>query len=387
MPVTQNIETKVDELGNLTRLFMTKVDEQATATKARAAEIEEVLKKANDRIDEIETKANRPLVPAPGSREAVDHAVEIHKKAYDAFLRKGPEGVAALGPEYAKSLATDKDTDGGYFVPANVSSKIIELIVEISPMRSLANIENISMGDSFDYPKEGSTTASVSTMGERSTPTETTTPTFGLGKIPTHYAFAEPRVTQKMLDDAAINTESYLSKKLGEQFGVQESAWFITGTGSGQPEGVVTNADVGIVSGGQSATIDHDDMLSLLAELKEFYAKKASLLARRATKFVLRKLKDGNGAYMWQPSLQVGTPPTYDGVPLFEAPDVAAVGASAKAVLFGDFREGYTIVDRQGIVQLRDPYTAKPFTKFFTTRRVGGQVVKAEAIKILRCGA
>lgn len=391
----QHIETKVDELGTLTRQFMQTVEKQdkarAEGDRARTAELEVSLKKMSDRLDEIETKAARPLV-VPGTPEDVKRIDAISSKAFDTFLRRGAEAVAALGPEFAKSLATDKDTDGGYLMPRNVSSKIIELLVEYSPIRSYAGHETISSGDTFEFPRESSTVFGQSTHGERSTPAETTTGTFEMGKIPTHIQYAEPRATQKSLDDVSTNLEAWISKKLGEQFGKQEGSWFVNGTGVEQPEGIITNASVEVVNGLQSATIDHIDMLNLLAALPESYSKRGTLFMRRATKFVLRKLRDlsggaGTGQFMWMPSISQGGQPTYDGHEVVEALDVPAVASNAKVVIFGDLREGYTIVDRMGVTQLRDPFTAKPFIKFYTTRRVGGQVVKAEAIKILKCAA
>lgn len=388
---TQNIETKVDELGTLTRQFMMKVDEQSTATKARAAEIEETLRKIDARINEVETKASRPLI-IPGNTEDVKRIDEISAKAFDLYMRKGVEAVMQAGPEFAKSLATDKDTDGGYLVPRNVSNKIIELLVEFSPIRSYAGRESISTGDSFEYPLEGSTVFAQGKHGERQTPSETATGTLGMGKVPTHYQYAEPRATQKMLDDSATNVEAWISKKVGEQFGKEEGQWFVSGTGVGEPEGIITNANVSLVEGAASGTITHEDMLDLLAALPEAYAKRAALFMRRATRFYLRKIRDlsggaGTGQFMWQPSIQVGGNPTYDGAEVVETPDLAAVAASAKPIIYGDLREGYLIVDRQGVVQIRDPLTAKPFIKFYTTRRVGGQVVKPEAIRIFKVKA
>lgn len=392
---TQNIETKIEELGQLTRDFMKKNDERLeTDSKARKAELEEYQKKLNDRIDELETKMSRPPVidPTVSAAEKVSAFEKKHAKAWADFVRYGHEASPELKAEL-KALATDSGPTGGFLVPNNVSMKIGELVVEFSPVRQLAAHETITEGDTWEEPveKEGSTFA-TSTHGERGTVAETGTGDLIMKKIPTHIQFAEPRATQKMLDDSGMSVEAWISKKLGEQFGKKEGEWFISGTGVEQPEGILTNADVEIVTSGTSASFKVDDVLSLLAELPEFYAKRAALLMKRATKFDLRKLRDesggaGTGQYLWQPSLQIGNPPTFDGVPVHEAIDLAAKASNAKVMILGDFKEGYKVVDRQGIVQLRDPLTAKPFVKFYTTRRIGGGVIKAEAMKILKCAA
>ena len=381
---TQSIETKVDELGSLTRQFMKQADEQRDATKARASELDASMQKINARLDEIETKASRPGQSVGGGDEeksAREFGVR-YAKAFEALLRKG-----VMVPDEFKALSTDSNPDGGYLVPSNMSNTIGELLVELSPIRSYATVQSISQGDTWEEPIETATVATVSTKGERVSPSETITPTLDMLKIVVHECYAEPRVTQKMLDDSGINIEAWLSKKVGQRFAVQEAGFFVNGTGVGQPEGIITNANVEVVDGAVSASIDHDDMLTVMAELPEFYALRAAFFMKRATKFSLRKLTGGDGQYLWQPSLQIGTPPTYDGHSVVEAIDMAALGASAKAVIFGDLREGYKIIDRAGITVLRDNLTAKPYTKFYTTRRVGGRVVKAEAIKILRCAA
>lgn len=385
MPETQDIHTTVKELGELTRQFMTKNDDRETASKARQKEIDEVLKKINDRMDMIETKQNRPGLPASGTKEFDD----MQSKAFNAFCRKG---VNRLSPEELKAMSSDSMEDGGVLVTPNVASRIIEKLVEFSPIRQDAAKESISTGDQLDIPAEGDTVfEGDNTQGERESPSDTDTGTLGMKSIPTHIQYAQPKVTQKLLDDTAFNVEAWIARKLGEQFGKKEGYWFVNGTGVGQPQGIL-NASNGVTivdatASGASATFDVDDMISLMADLPEYYAARAVFYMKRATKFAIRKLKNGNGEYLWQPSLQIGTPPTFDGHLVKEAIDMPAIGASNKAVVFGDLGMAYQIVDRAGITTLRDPFTAKPFVRFYSTRRVGGGVVLAEAMRILRCSA
>lgn len=396
---------QIHELNN-TFVGFKSANEKALAAieegnKARAAELTASMEKMDGRMSEIEAKLTRPGLGAPEA-PATDEEAEFRKfqsKAFAKMLRgKGhvhltQEEDRALRsayvtmPDGTKALATDNATSGGYLLPMNVSEQILELLVEITPMRGLAMTETISLGDTWEGPKEGTTTFSASWVGERGSRSETTAGTFEWEKIPTHEAYANPFVTQKQLDDPRFNIEAYVAKKVAEQLGVLESAAFITGTGVGQPLGLLStlpgSTAIETVASGVNDSLDTDSLLSLEAELPEPYARGASFLMRRATKFVVRKLKDGNGQYLWQPSLQVGTPPTFDSYPVIEAPDMPAIANAAKAVAFGDFRRAYKIVDRQGIVTRPDPFSNKPHVEMYTTYRVGGQCVLPEAVKIL----
>jgi HK97 family phage major capsid protein len=272
-----------------------------------------------------------------------------------------------------------------------MSNGIIELLLELDPIRQIADVESISEGDTWTGLKEGTTAFGGGWVAERATRPETTAGTFEEDKIPTHEMYANPFVTQKQIDDVRFNIQQYAAMKIARKFASLEGVAFVEGNGITKPLGFLSalpgGTAVGTVAGGQSATIDTDDMLSLKAALPEEYARSAGYLMRRATKFVVRKLKDGNGQYLWQPSLQIGTPPTFDGDPVIESPTMPAVGASAKSVVYADWKRFYKIIDRAGIVTRPDPFTNKPYVELYTTKRTGGQVRLPEAGKILVCGA
>jgi len=173
---------------------------------------------------------------------------------------------------------------------------------------------------------------------------------------------------------------------VAQRFGVKEATAFITGTGVGQPEGVMANSAVASVNSGSASAVTADGMLALTYALPEYYARNAVFMMKRATLLTIRQLKESTtNAYIWQPGLQAGAPPTILGHRYYESPDMDAEGSNKYPVVFGDFKTGYTIVDRMGISVLRDPFSSKPFIEFYTTRRVGGQVVMAEALRKLKC--
>lgn len=393
----------VEDLGKAFYEFKQRNEASLNASEARRKELEDQVKKYETRMDELETKLARPPL---GAREPEEEMVlDLHRKqdaAFRRFCKYGSQVLTAeeektlltrviTKPGGEKSLATDQLTTGGFLMPQNMSNMIAELLVEISPIRQLATVESLNGGDTWEGLKEGSTAFGTSWVSERGSRSETAAGTFELDKIPTHEQYANPFITEKQLDDSTFDVQSYAAKKIAQRFALAEGTAFVTGTGVGQPLGALSTLPggtaVGTVSGGQSATIDTDDMLSLMAELKEEYARNASFLMRRTTKYVVRKLKDGNGQYLWQPNLQAGVPPTFDGRPVFEAPDVPAVASSAKSVIFADWKRFYTVVDRMGIRTRPDPFTNKPYVEIYTTRRVGGQVRLPEAGKILVCGA
>lgn len=331
----------------------------------------------NDRIDQLDVKLQR--VPSGATADNGDDSQQDreYKTAFNKYFRKGEKALNEV--EY-KALATDADPDGGFLLPRNVRAGIIERLVEISPVRALASIETIGIGDSLDVPKEGTTNFDWGWVGERSSRPETTTGTFGLDSIPTHEQYAKPRASQKMLDDNSFNVEGWISRKVDQVFAKGEGTAFISGNGVTQAEGLLTNGDIEEVVSGEAAVLTPNGIIALYYALPEPYAVNATWLMRRATVKAIRLFQDVNEQYLWQPALSDKTPSTILGQPYREAVDMPVVAADAYPILFGDFKAGYVIVDRLGVRVLRDPYSAKPFVEFYTTRRVGGQVVLAEAI-------
>lgn len=352
------------------------------------AETREKEDKILDRLDTLETMMNRPVFTAT---EAKAKTEELVQRAYIMFLRRGADAMTVEQRDAWKeerAWATDDDTSAGYLVPMNVSDRMIERLIEFSPMRELANVETISVGNSLLIPTEGTGFAS-GWVGEREARPETATGTVGGEQIPTHEMYAKPKVTQWMLDDPVFDVEGWINRKVGESFGLLEGTAFFVGNGVGKPEGVLTRSGITAqeVNSGDANLLTPDGLINLSYALPEAYARNAILLARRLTIRDIRKFKDTTNNYLWQPGLALGAPNTILGYPYREAPDMPAIAAGAYAVAFGDWRAAYTIVDRQGIRVLRDPYSSKPFIEFYTTRRVGGQVTKLEAYRVQKVAA
>jgi HK97 family phage major capsid protein len=361
------------------------------------AESFEVFKTNSDRrIDALHAALNRTgrvndvleaLTKAPSPGHGYVDSVEgaLHVKAFCQFMRSGEAG--RLQELEAKALAVGSDPDGGYLVTPDVSNRIVEKLFETSPIRELATVETTT-SPSWEYIIDDDEAAS-GWVGETEARSETATPQVKKGEIVIHELYAEPRATQKILDDARINLEAWLGRKVGSKFGRDEATAFVTGDGVKKPRGFLTYphgtawGQIEQVASGDANTLTPDGLISLETALKVPYRARATWLMSRATVSIVRKFKEATTEqYLWQPGLAQGQPPTLLGYPVRLAEDMPTVGANALPIAFGDFREGYTVVDRIGIRILRDAYTAKPYVKFYTTKRVGGDVTNFEAIKL-----
>lgn len=343
------------------------------------------------RMDALETAGSRPGKEfASGHYSTMDGHVSEYKKAFWNYLRKGME--AGLEELHTKALSVGSDPDGGYLVTPTMSNRIISLVKENSIMRTLATIETIS-SDSLEI-LEDRDEAAAGWTSEAGSVSDTSTPQVGKRTIHVHELYAQPKATQKLVDDAAIDIENWLSEKVSEIFARKESAAFISGNGVGQPRGIVTYAagtdwgQIEQVVSGTSAQITADGLVNLYYALKEEYVSRASFLMNRSAVQAVRLLKESTtDQYIWQPGLAAGAPDTLLGVPVAQASDMPAAAANSLSVALADFSSAYLVVDRVGIRTLRDPYTDKPFVKFYTTKRVGGDVVNFEAIKLLKLSA
>lgn len=369
--VTQ-INTQFEQMKSL---LESRVAEEVKKFGAPLGDTKAAVDGFNARLDALEAKLSRPARSA-GAVEMTEQD-EQYRKAFAQYFRKGDQKLTEIE---IKTLASDSDPDGGYFLPKNVRAGIVERLQQFSPIRELASIETIGIGDSLDVPKEGATNFDAGWTSERSARPETVSGTFGNDNIPTFEQYAKPKASQKMLDDVAFDVEGWISRKVDQRFAILEGTAFVNGNGVTQPEGLMTNADIAAVNSGSGTTLTIDGLYALYHALPEPYAVRATFIMRRATVGVVRTLKDAtSGIYAWQPALGVGNPATILGQPYREALDMPAIAGGAKPILFGDFKSGYQIVDRMGVKVLRDPYSSKPFVEFYTTRRVGGQVILAEA--------
>lgn len=317
-----------------------------------------------------------------------------YKRAFVQYMRKDDRILAA---DEQKALSVGSDPDGGYVVDPDTTGRIVMKQFETSPIRQFASVQVIS-SDALEglYDLDEAAAGWVSEKGAR---TETATPQLGAWRIPVHELYAEPRATQKLLDDAFIDMENWLANKVSEKFNRVENAAFVSGDGVDKPRGLLTYAPGTTLPGtieqfktgvnGDFATDPNgaDVLVDMIYGLKSSYRANAVWFMNRGTTGKTRLLKDSDGNMMWQPSLSAGQPSTLLGYPVASFEDMPNMATNSLSIGFGDLAEGYQIVDRLGIRVLRDPYTAKPFVKFYTTKRVGGDVLNFEAIKLLKFGA
>jgi HK97 family phage major capsid protein len=347
-------------------------------------------------MDEMNASVAAARLGGGGGAQALTADQRAHATAFDRFFRMGVDnGLRDL--EVKASLQTQSDPDGGYVVPVQQEQTIDRVLATVSAMRQLATIRQVS---SKSYKKlvnlGGAGSGWVGETGQRP---QTGTPELAQLEYPVMELYANPAATQTVLDDAAIDLGAWLADEVAITFAEQEAGAFISGSGVNRPRGLlaydtVANASYAwgklgfIVTGAAAdfATTDPADaFIDLVYGIKQGYRQNASFLMNRTVQGKVRKFKDGNDNYLWQPSAEQGQPATFIGYPIADDDNMPDVGANAFPVAFGDFRRGYLIVDRIGIRVLRDPYTNKPYVHFYTTKRVGGGVQNFEAIKLLKC--
>lgn len=327
------------------------------------------------RLDKIEAKANRPVAANNNHPAAVNDNGDT--KAFYDYLRTGRADE--------KALAYAPPSTGGILAPEEVSKTIIERVTEFSPVRALASTIRMS-GPLMQLPRLVDDVV-VGEVTETSARPEDE-PTFEqIDLKPFEMSVIVP-VTRIMLEDAHINLEAYLRNYLGKRYGEKESGWFINGNGTSQAEGVLTSAEVGEFDATGTA-IKADDLIDTFYSIKTAYSASGSWLMNRYSMAVVRKLKDTDGSYLWQPSIAAGTPPTLLGRPVYEAPHMVNPAAGATPIVFGDFASGYMIADRIDFEFDTDGKSAwgTGIVKMLTRRRVGGRVVLGEALTKLKLAA
>lgn len=324
-----------------------------------------------------------------------DPARAEHAKAFGSYFRKGAD-ASLRDLEVKARLTTQSDPDGGYVVPTQVESAIDRVLGTMSAMRSIATVRPIGAATYKKLVNVGGATSGW--VGENSGRPETATPRLVPLEFGTKELYAQPAATQTMLDDAGMSIEQWLADEVSIEFAEQEGDAFIRGNGVDEPRGLlsydtVANASYAwgklgfIVSGGASsfaASTPSDAFLDLIYSLKRGYRQDASWLMNDMTVSKVRKFKDGQGNYLWQPSALAGEPASFMGYPLVDDDNMPDVAANAFPIAFGAFKRAYLILDRVGIRVLRDPFTSKPNVLFYTTKRVGGGVQNFEAVKLMK---
>lgn len=321
-----------------------------------------------------------------------------YKQGFQAYLRKGQN---AFYDAERKAMSVGSDPDGGYLVPADTSGRIIQKVYELSPIRSIANVQSIST-DALEGLNDNEE-AGFAWVGETDTRSETSTPRLGQWRIQAEEMYAYPRTTRKLLDDAAVDVEAWLINKASERFARAEGVAFVTGDGIAKPRGFATYPTATTGDGSRAwGTLQHfntgvngafantnpsDILFDISDSLKDEYRAGARWVTLQSVITTIRKFKEStSNAYIWQPGLQAGQPSTLLGYPITKAEAMPSLGAGSLSLAFGNFSAAYQIVDRFGNRIIRDDITLPGFVKFHVFRRVGGAVLNFEAIKFIRFG-
>lgn len=363
-------------------------------TEEKVTRIDRALDAHSRALDRLALKGARPHM---GTGKG-PHFLETseHKSAFEAYFRTGD--MAGLKTLEAKALSAGSDPDGGYLVPEETEAEIGRRLAEISPIRAIAGIRQVS---SNSYKKPFSVTGPVvGWAGETDARPETASPTLVELVYPVMELYAMPAATPSLLDDAAVDVDAWIASEVDTAFAEQEGAAFVAGDGVNKPRGLLdyptvdetawTWGSLGYlptgVAGGFSASAASDILVDTLYAVKAGYRQNAHWVMNRKTQAEIRKIKDADGNYIWAPPATADARATIMNFPVTEAEDMPNIATDSLSIAFGDFSRGYLIVDRQGIRVLRDPYSQKPYVLFYTTKRVGGGVQDFDAIKLIKFG-
>lgn len=343
--------------------------------------------------------ALRAEYQAKGKVFAGDLSEEAYTQYKSGFF-KLISGVSmdSLTSDERKAMSAGSDPDGGYLLPNSTQGMMVTKLFEQSVMRQIADVQTITTEKIEGVVDDDEASAGwVSELGTRS---DTNTPTVNRYEIAAHEMYAMPKVSQKLIDDAAVNVEAWLAGKVADKFARVEGTAFWTGTGVGQPRGMTSYTTAAtadgsrawgqfehVVSGANGAfhTTQFDPLHDLQGAMKDHFLPNAQWLMRREVRTAARKLKESTtNRYLWEPGMQVGAPERLNGYPVRVDQYMPALATGSLSLAFGDFRQAYTIVDRMGIRTLRDPFTAKPYVVFYSTKRTGGGAMNFEAVKFLK---
>lgn len=324
------------------------------------------------RLDKLEAKANRHQGTTEGKADMTEE-----RKAFAAYLRQGDK----IAEEDRKALNVTSDTQGGFLAPPEMSSEVIRDLIEYSPIRSYASVRSTG-ADSVIFPTRGDIT-NAQWVGEMEPHNESTI-TFGQKEVEVHELATFVDISNRLLQDAPI-AETEVRTALAEDFGKKEAEAFLWGTGVKQPEGVMVNTAIPEIANGHAANLSTDALIRLMYSLPQAYRSRGAWAMNGTTLGILRTLKDTQGQYIWQTSLQAGQPETILGRPVIEMVDLEDIAANQHPIVYGDF-SAYRIVDRLSMSILVDPYSRarERITRIHATRRVGGAVLQPARFRKLR---
>lgn len=388
-------------LAEIKRSFETFKTEhtQALAGKADVV-VDEKVERINTAISDMQATLDGLAIKIAAAQTSGADVNEIprdpaYAKLFASYFRSGDgerevKAQQFLGPRAA--MEKGAASKGGLVAPIEWDRSITDKLVIVSPVRSIATVQPIG-GTAFSklYNLRGTASGWVT---EKQARPETSGPNVAEQTFYTHELYANPAATQELLDDALVDIEAWLASECETEFALQEGVAFVAGDGVSQPKGFLTYTNpashplgaVAEVKTGAAADITSDGFIEIIHDLPSERTANARFAMNRKTQGKVRKLKDGQGRYLWEPSTQVGDPATLNGYPITELAAMPDVAANSIPIVFGDF-SGYLVVDRMGIRVLRDPYTNKPFVQFYTTKRVGGGMLDPSKFRYHRVAA
>jgi len=345
-------------------------------------------------LDQLALKKARPALGGSGEGSL---EVAEHKAAFSAYMRRGDDG--ALRALEGKAMSVGSAADGGYLVPPETDTEIGRRLSAASPIRALATVRQVS-GTVLKKPF-ATTGMAAGWVAETAARPQTGNAQLAELSFPTMELYAMPAATPALLDDAAVDVESWIASEIDIVFGEQEGTAFVSGDGINKPKGFLSYTNVAEASwswgnigyiatgaaGAFKASNPSDTLFDTIYALKAGHRQNGTFVMNRKTQGAIRKFKDADGNYLWRPPASVGQSASLLGFAIAEAEDMPDIAADSFSIAFGDFRSGYLVVDRTGVRVLRDPYSAKPYVLFYTTKRVGGGVQNFEAIKLVKFAA
>jgi HK97 family phage major capsid protein len=357
------------------------------ATEGEVTTLRTDVDEVKTRLERVSRAAARPVLDTAQTQTSSDQQV---KSFVDGYLRKG------LTSEL-KSVSGAVLSDGGYAVPRPIDTRLSETLLRISPIRAIAQVVQVGSAGYRKLITTGGTPSGW--VSETAARPISNTPTFVEIVPPSGELYANPAASQAMLDDSAFDLEPWLANEIAMEFARAEGAAFINGTGTNQPKGFLAAPTSLVADGarafgtlqftvtGNAATLGTSPelkLIDLVHSLKSGHRQNATWVMNAGTLAEVRKLKAADGTFLWQPGIASGQPDRLIGYPVVEAADMPDIAAGTFPIAFGNFMAGYLIAERSSTSILRDPFTNKPFVHFYAVKRIGGQVLDSEAIKLLK---
>ena len=334
---------------------------------------------------ELNRPVNRPLTGKPGGRADADDGEDKTGRASDDYRKNFWNAMRSKAPMPAvtNALQVGTDSEGGYLVPDEYERTLVEALEEENIFRQMAKVIKTSSGDRKIPVVASKGTASW--IDEEGAYPESDD-SFGQVSIGAYKLGTMIKVSEELLNDSVFDLQSYISREFARRIGAKEEEAFFTGDGKGKPLGVLAatgGAETGVTAASATA-VTADELMDLYYSLKSPYRKKSVWVLNDSTIKAIRKLKDNNGQYLWQPSPTAGAPDMILGRPIKTSAYMPAIAAGAKTIAFGDFSY-YWIADRQGrsFKRLNELFAATGQVGFLASQRVDGKMILAEAVKVL----